>query len=146
MKFQNVSHANIALGIIRYTPSAEKVMLNWGAKSLWGVLKSGGRRDPVRHYRYQISVDSKTSIQWTPVVKFIAAILSVHQYSLGKTFFGQKNIWVKVFGKKNIWVEKILHRIFGQKEIRSENNLCQKMICWSKIIFRQKIKKCINYA
>ena len=42
------------------------------------------------------------------VVKSIAVILSVYQYSFGKIIFSQKNIWVEVFGKKNIWVENFL--------------------------------------
>ena len=36
------------------------------------------------------------------IVKFITALLSVYQYSLGKKKLDQKNIWVKVFGSKNI--------------------------------------------
>ena len=36
------------------------------------------------------------------VPKFIAAILSVYQNSLGKNDFRHKNIWVKVFGQKQV--------------------------------------------
>ena len=45
-----------------------------------------------------ISILTRQVYNGTQVVKFIAAILFVYQYFLGKNIFEAKNIWVKFFG------------------------------------------------
>ena len=49
---------------------------------------------------------NKTSIQWTPVMKFITANFSVFHNFLGKNFWS-KDIWVKV--KHDFWKHIIKH-------------------------------------